>query len=342
VKLSDFDYELPLELIAQAPPAERDGARMLVLHRASQTWEDRTFRDLPAYLGPGDCLVLNDSRVLPSRLFGKRESGPMGRSMEAEIMLLEPVSSDSRDWRALVRPGRKLRTGAIVNFDDRFSAEILSEGERGERTVRLLGEEDVYAAIERLGHMPLPPYIKRRDEEADRERYQTVFARERGSVAAPTAGLHFTEDTLRRCREAGAHTAKVTLHVGLGTFQPIDREDFEHHKLHVERYSIGEDSWAEIQAAKRVVAVGTTSVRSVESAVRTGERSGATGLFIYPGAANAFHRVGAMLTNFHLPRTSLLLLVAAFAGTELTLAAYRHAVRQKYRFFSYGDCMLIV
>jgi S-adenosylmethionine:tRNA ribosyltransferase-isomerase len=324
VKLSDFDYELPLELIAQAPPAERDGARMLVLDRASQTWQDRTFRDLPSFLAPGDCLVLNDSRVLPSRLFGMRQGG------EAEIMLLEPVSSDSREWRALVRPGRKLRAGAVVNFDDQFSAEILSEGDRGERTVRLIGEEDVYAAIER------------QDEQADRERYQTVFARERGSVAAPTAGLHFTEDTLWQCREAGAHTAKVTLHVGLGTFQPIDREDFERHKLHVERYSIRDDSWREIEAAKRVVAVGTTSVRTVESAARTGERSGSTGLFIYPGEANPFHRVGAMLTNFHLPRTSLLLLVAAFAGTELTLAAYRHAVQEKYRFFSYGDCMLIV
>ena len=337
MKLSDFDYELPLELIAQEPPTERDGARMLVLHRASQTWEDHTFRDLPSYLAPGDCLVLNDSRVLPSQLFGKREGG------EAEIMLLEPASSDAREWRALVRPGRRLRAGAVVKFAENFFAEILSEGERGERTVRLIGDEDVYNAIERLGHMPLPPYIKRRDDEADRERYQTVFARERGSVAAPTAGLHFTEDTLRRCREAGAQTAQVTLHVGLGTFQPIDREDFEHHKLHVERYSINDDSWREIQTAKRVVAVGTTSVRTVESAARSGERAGNTDLFIYPGdRVDQFRRVGAMLTNFHLPRTSLLLLVSAFAGTDLTLAAYRHAVKEKYRFFSYGDCMLIV
>jgi S-adenosylmethionine:tRNA ribosyltransferase-isomerase len=337
VKLSDFDYELPLERIAQEPPAERDGARMLVLHRESKTWEDRTFRDLPSYLAPGDCLVLNDSRVLPSRLFGTRPGG------DAEVMLLEPLSSGAREWKALVRPGRKLRAGAVVRFDDRFSAEILSEGERGERTVRLTGEDDIYAAIERLGHMPLPPYIKRQDQDADRERYQTVFAQERGSVAAPTAGLHFTEEALRRCREAGAHTARVTLHVGLGTFQPIDREDFENHRLHVERYSIGDDSWREIQAANRVVAVGTTSVRTVESAARSGERSGTTGLFIHPGdGADQFRRVGAMLTNFHLPRTSLLLLVCAFAGTEFALAAYRHAVQENYRFFSYGDCMLIV
>jgi len=206
--------------------------------------------------------------------------------------------------------------------------------------VRFLGDEDVYAAIDRLGHMPLPPYIKRQDRPEDRERYQTVYSRERGSVAAPTAGLHFTGEILDRARNAGAHLAHVTLHVGLGTFQPIDREDFENHHLHYERYSITDESWREIESARRVVAVGTTSVRTLESAAATGQRSGSTNLFLYPGCQ--FHRVGAMLTNFHLPRTSLLLLVAAFAGTELTLAAYRHAVEQKYRFFSYGDCMLIL
>ena len=323
MKLSDFDYHLPPERIAQEPPAERDAARMLVLHRESRQWEDRQFRDLPEYISPGDCLVLNDSRVLPSRLFGQRERG------EAEVMLLEPVSPDAREWKALVRPGRKLRVGATVRFDDRFSAEIVSLGERGERIVRLLGDEDVYAAIDRLGHMPLPPYIKRRDAAADRERYQTVFAHERGSVAAPTAGLHFTEAMLLRCEDAGAHLAQVTLHVGLGTFQSMDREDFENHQLHQERYSIGEESWREIQAAKRVVAVGTTSVRTVESAMLTGQRSGSTNLFIHPGPGGGeFRRVGAMLTNFHLPRTSLLLLVCAFAGTEFALAAYRHAVEE--------------
>jgi S-adenosylmethionine:tRNA ribosyltransferase-isomerase len=306
---------------------------MLVLDRASQRWQDRRFRDLPEYLAPGDCLVLNDSRVLPSRLL----------SNGAEVMLLEPVSADARDWKALVKPGRKLRVGAIVRFDDAFSVEIVAQGERGERTVRLMGDEDIYAAIERLGHVPLPPYIRRPDRVEDRERYQTVFARERGSVAAPTAGLHFTAAMLERCQQAGADIAQVTLHVGLGTFQPMDREDFENHRLHYERYSIGEEAWRQIEAAKRVVAVGTTSVRTIESAMTTGERSGLTKLFIHPGAGGGeFQRVGAMLTNFHLPRTSLLLLVCAFAGVDLTIAAYRHAVQQRYRFFSYGDCMLIV
>jgi len=342
LRLSDFDYHLPEDLIAQEPPAERDGARMLVLHRATQRWEDRQFRDLPEYLAPGDCLVLNDSRVLPSRLFGQREGAP-AESTRCELMLLEPVSPDTRDWRALVRPGRKLRPGAKVRFDDNFSAEILTQGERGERTVRFSTTTDVYSEIERLGHMPLPPYIKRQDRPEDRDRYQTVFARERGSVAAPTAGLHFTGEMLDRCREAGSEIAHVTLHVGLGTFQPMEREDFENHHLHFERYSISAESWARIESAKRVVAVGTTSVRTIESAALTGERAGITNLYLHPGASPAqFQKVGAMLTNFHLPRTSLLLLVCAFAGPDLAMAAYRHAVEQRYRFFSYGDCMLIL
>ncbi len=337
MRLSDFDYDLPEELIAQEPPPERDGARMLVVHRATGRWEDRMFRDLPEYLAAGDCLVLNDSRVLPSRLFGTREGG------DAEVMLLEPLSADAREWRALVRPGRKLRIGATVRFDDRFSAEVLAVGERGERTVRLIGDDDVYAAIERLGHMPLPPYIKRQDRIEDRERYQTVFARERGSVAAPTAGLHFTDKMLERCESAGAVVARVTLHVGLGTFQPMDREDFENHQLHYERYSIGAEAWRAIEGAKRVVAVGTTSVRTIEAAMATGARAGVTNLFIHPSEGGGeFRRVGAMLTNFHLPRTSLLLLVSALAGADLAMAAYRHAVAERYRFFSYGDCMLIV
>src|SRR5580692_10135076 len=265
MRLSDFDYELPAELIAQEPPAERDAARMLVLHRDEQRFEDRHFREFPSFLREDDCVVLNDSRVLPSRLLA-------GAS---EVLLLEPVSDDAREWRALVRPGRKLRVGAIVRFDENFAAEIIAHGERGERTVRFLGDEDVYAALDRLGHMPLPPYIKRADSPTDRERYQTVFARERGSVAAPTAGLHFTAEILDQV----PHVARVTLHVGLGTFQPIEREDFENHALHFERYSISEEAWREIESARRVVAVGTTSVRALES----GAKSGSTNLFIYPG-----------------------------------------------------------
>ncbi|HWF11081.1 MAG TPA: tRNA preQ1(34) S-adenosylmethionine ribosyltransferase-isomerase QueA [Bryobacteraceae bacterium] len=336
MRLSDFDYELPEELIAQAPPDERDAARMLVVYREEQRFEDRTFRELPSFLGLGDCLVLNDSRVLPSRLFGKRE--PSGAA--AELLLLEPVSEDAREWRALVRPGRKLRVGDVVRIDGGFRAEIVAHGERGERTIRFTGSEDVYATIDRLGHMPLPPYIRRADSVSDRERYQTVFARERGSSAAPTAGLHFTGGILELAENAGAEIARVTLHVGLGTFQPIEREDFENHELHFERYTIPGDAWRTIESARRVVAVGTTSVRTLESAARTGTLAGPTNLFIYPGYK--FRRVGAMLTNFHLPRTSLLLLVCAFAGPDLALAAYKHAVAQRYRFFSYGDCMLIV
>ena len=273
---------------------------------------------------------------MPSRLFGHREKS----AGAIEVMLLEPVNADGRDWRALVRPGRKVRLGTVVRFDNDFSATVVEHGERGERIVRFPAGIDVYAALDRLGHLPLPPYIRRGESPRDRERYQTVFARERGSVAAPTAGLHFTPEVIGRCEAAGANVARVTLHVGLGTFQPVDREDFENHQLHYERYAIGVEARSAIEAAQRVVAVGTTSVRTLESAARTGAAEGVTNLFLYPGAG--FQKVGAMLTNFHLPRTSLLLLVCAFAGTDFAMAAYHHAVEQKYRFFSYGDCMLIL
>ena len=333
MNLSQFDYALPEELIAQQPAKARDGARMLVLHRGDRRLEDRRFRELPSYLRDGDCLVVNDSRVIPSRLAGRRESG----GAAVEVLLLEPVSGN--EWRALVRPGRKLPIGQKVAFSDFFSAEIVGRGERGERILRFSGD-DVDDAIERLGHMPLPPYIRRDDSAADRERYQTVFNRERGSVAAPTAGLHFTGAVLDACRTAGAAVERVTLHVGLGTFQPIDREDFENHRLHHERYAVDPGVSGRIQSAKRVIACGTTSVRTIESVAATGDVQGSTNLFIYPGYQ--FRRVDAMLTNFHLPKTSLLLLVCALAGTDFTLAAYRHAVEQRYRFFSYGDCMLVL
>jgi len=353
--LTSFDFPLPEDLIAQAPLPDRAASRMLVLHRREGRWEDRTFREFPEFLDAGDCLVLNDSRVFPARLFGRRagmRALPVGKnnparreflSGEVEVLLLRPVSADGRDWEALVRPGRKMRTGERVHFGGGLEAEIISHGEFGERVVRFAGDADLFDGFEKIGHVPLPPYIKRRDEPADRERYQTVFARERGSVAAPTAGLHFTAEILDRCRERGAAVAYVTLHVGLGTFQPLRAGQVEQARLHSEWFRIDLENAARMRAARRLVAVGTTSVRSIESALRGGAMravSGETDIFLSPGSQ--FAGVGAMLTNFHLPRTSLLLLVCAFAGTELTLAAYRHAVEQSYRFYSYGDCMLVV
>jgi S-adenosylmethionine:tRNA ribosyltransferase-isomerase len=352
VRLSDFDYLLPPELIAQKPLADRAASRMLVIYREEARWEDREFRELPQFLKAGDCLVLNDSRVFPSRLYGHRagvHAIPVGKgnpkrrenlSGAVEVFLLRPVSADGKEWEALVRPGRKMRTGERVKFNGALEAEIISRGEYGERTLRFLTNADIFDTIERIGHVPLPPYIKRGDTAEDRERYQTVFARERGSAAAPTAGLHFTPEILDGCRTAGAEIAYVTLHVGLGTFQPIHTEEIEQVHLHSERYSITEANAAKMNRARRTVAVGTTSVRTIESAAGTGAVQGETDLFIHPGFH--FEHTSALLTNFHLPRTSLLLLVCAFGGTDLVLAAYRHAVEKKYRFYSYGDCMLIV
>lgn len=352
MNLADFDYHLPEELIAQQALADRAASRMLVVYRHQGRWEDRQFRDFPEFLGTGDCLVLNDSRVFPARLFGHRagvRALPIGRhhpkrreylSGEVEVFLLRPVDSGAREWEALVRPGRKMPVGERIRFAEELEAEIVARGEFGERTLRFEGTGDLYAEFEKIGHVPLPPYIKRPDTAADRERYQTVFARERGSVAAPTAGLHFTPEILEQCRQKGVEIATVTLHVGLGTFQPLHAERVEEAHLHTERYSITEENAGRLCAARRRVAVGTTSVRTIETAWRRGEWHGETDLFLYPG--QPLEATGAMLTNFHLPRTSLLLLVCAFAGTELTLAAYRHAVDQRYRFYSYGDCMLIV
>jgi S-adenosylmethionine:tRNA ribosyltransferase-isomerase len=337
--LFEFDYTLPEELIAQTPLADRAASRMLVVDRARGSWEDRQFRDLPSFLGPGDCLVLNDSRVFPARLFGRRA----GRNGEVEVLLLRPADSAAREWEALVHPGKKMRVGERVLFGEDFEAEVIARREFGERTLRFAGVRDVYEEFEKIGHVPLPPYIKRQDQAADRERYQTVFARERGSAAAPTAGLHFTPAVLDACRARGADIAFVTLHVGLGTFQPIHEGRIEGHSLHTERYRIVADNAARMSAARRLVAVGTTSVRTIESAMRRGglrESIGETDIFIYPPFD--FRATGAMLTNFHLPRTSLMLLVCAFAGKDLALAAYRHAVERRYRFYSYGDCMLIV
>jgi S-adenosylmethionine:tRNA ribosyltransferase-isomerase len=326
--LSQFHYHLPESSIAQEPFEDRAGSRMLVLYRGEQRWEDRSFREFPRFLQRGDCLVLNDSKVFPSRLYGRR----VGFSGVVEVLLVQPVSEDAKTWTALVHPGRKMRSRERVAFDG-AEAEVIGRGEYGERTLRFHCEDDIYELLSKIGHVPLPPYIKRADTAEDRERYQTVFARETGSVAAPTAGLHFTAEILDACRGAGAEIAYVTLHVGLGTFQPIRGE-----KLHAERFHVAEDSAAIIRAAHRVICAGTTSVRAVES-LYLGKR-GETDLFIKPGFE--FQRTGAMLTNFHLPESSLLMLVCAFAGRELVLAAYEHAVQAGYRFYSYGDCMLIV
>ena len=330
--LSEFDYHLPEEQIAQVPLADRAASRMLVVDRKAGLWQDRTFREVPSFLGPGDCLVLNDSRVFPSRLYGRRE----GHTGRVEVFLTQQVSPDGLCWTALVRPGRKMRSGEHIVISDELAVEILGRGEFGERTVKLSPKGELFEVLERVGHVPLPPYIRRPDNAVDRERYQTVFARERGSVAAPTAGLHFTPETLDACRAAGASIARVTLHVGLGTFQPLHTEVIEEVKLHSECFVVPQGATRAMDAASRVVAVGTTSVRAIESDPVHGE----TDLFISPGFH--FRRTGAMLTNFHLPKSSLLVLVCAFAGRDLALAAYRYAVESGYRFFSYGDCMLIV
>jgi len=301
---------------------------MLVLYREEQRWEDRTFREFPGFFHAGDCLVLNDSKVFPSRLYGKR----VGFSGAVEVLLVQPTSSDLRTWTALVHPGRKLRTGERVTLDG-VEAEVIGRDGYGERTLRFHYDGDLDALLQKIGHVPLPPYIKRADTAADRERYQTVFARETGSVAAPTAGLHFTPEILEACRQAGADIAYVTLHVGLGTFQPVRGET-----IHAERFHIEPENAAKIRAASRVICAGTTSVRAVES-MFLGKR-GETDLFIRPGFQ--FQRTNAMLTNFHLPESSLLMLVCAFADREFVLSAYEHAVAAGYRFYSYGDCMLIV
>ncbi len=334
--LSEFSYRLPDELIARTPLEDRAASRMLIVDRKAGKWTDSRFRDLPSQLRPGDALILNDTRVMPARIFASRAGG----SAPVEVLFLKPVNEQRREWQVLVRPGRRLHEGSVLTFDDTLGAMVIAEGERGERTIRLMGGGQLDDVLERLGHMPLPPYLKREDTPADRERYQTVYAKETGSAAAPTAGLHFTPEVLEQCRAAGAAMETVTLHVGLGTFAPLNSDVVEQVRLHAERYRIAPETAERINAARRRLAVGTTSVRTLETWASRGELSGETDLYIYPGFV--FQKVDAMLTNFHLPESSLLLLVAAFAGKELILDAYRHAVREKYRFFSYGDCMLIL
>jgi len=363
VLVSEFNYRLPEELIAQEPAPDRSGSRMLHLARAPEGLEDRVFQDLPRILKQGDLLVLNDTRVFPARLLGRRGGlqaqpvsphNPAARDFlqgQIEALLTEQVSTEPNEWLCLVRPGRKIGVGERLFFgaQDELQAEVLARGEFGERRIRFAPTPDFFGTLERVGHVPLPPYIAREDRAGDRNRYQTVYARERGSVAAPTAGLHFTDEILRQVRQNGVETAEITLHVGLGTFQPVHSEKVEEHKLHREKYSMSTATAAKVNAAleagRRVIAVGTTTVRTLEHAARIagGKRvapgSGETDLFIYPGFE--FRIVSAVLTNFHLPQSTLLMLVCAFAGKDVVLRAYQHAVAQKYRFFSYGDCMLV-
>jgi S-adenosylmethionine:tRNA ribosyltransferase-isomerase len=350
VRVDDFDFPLPPEAIAQAPPAERGTSRLLVLERATGRITHTRIGELPAWLAAGDLLVVNDTRVFPARLLGHRD--PSGGRVE--VLLLERLDADRFD--ALVHPGQKLKPGArlVLEGDDpaagRIHGVIEGRGSFGRRTVRLSAERgELDAAVDAIGHMPLPPYIARPDAAGDRERYQTVYARARGSVAAPTAGLHFTPAILDALAAKGVERAAVTLHVGYGTFKPVRVEDVEAHVVDPEHYTIDPGTAARIDAARaggrRVVAVGTTTVRALESAGRGGPIApgdGVADVFLYPGGPAPIAHVDALLTNFHLPRSSLLMLVCAFAGRETVLRAYHEAVAEGYRFYSYGDAMLIL
>jgi S-adenosylmethionine:tRNA ribosyltransferase-isomerase len=353
-RVADFDFDLPPELIAQQPPAERGSSRMLVMSRGTGALRDANFSDLPSLLAPGDLLVLNDSRVIPARLFAKRTTirERQESSSEIEVLLIEPAGENR--WRALAKPGKKVAVGDHLVFNDpsgaaALEANVIERGEFGERLLAFTSVSDFFAALDRIGHVPLPPYIRRGDAAIDRERYQTVFSRDPGSVAAPTAGLHFTPLILESLAARGVEAARITLHVGLGTFAPLRVERVDQVRLHSERYTIPADTADAVNRAirdrRRIIAVGTTVVRTLEAAALESPHaeltphSGTTSIFISPGFE--FRVVNALLTNFHLPQSSLLMLVSAFAGRERVLAAYRHAVEERYRFFSYGDCMMI-
>ena len=347
MRLSDFDYELPAELIAQEATQVRDSARLLRLDRTTGARSHHRVADLDTLLEPGDVLVVNDTRVVPARLLGRRE--PSGGAVEC--LLLRRIDGDR--WDALVHPGQKLKIGFRAVFEGggrRLELEVLDRHYHGRRTVRLTADDGaVDAAVDAIGHVPLPPYIRRADRALDAERYQTVYAAARGSVAAPTAGLHFTPALLERLRARGVERQAITLHVGYGTFEPVRTEEVEAHRVAAERYTVPASTAAAVNealdAGRRVVAVGTTTTRTLEAVARAhGGRlepgAGETDLYIHGDFD--FQVVGGLLTNFHLPRSSLLLLVCAFAGREAILAAYRDAVERRYRFYSYGDAMLIL
>jgi S-adenosylmethionine:tRNA ribosyltransferase-isomerase len=362
VFVSDFDYDLPPELIAQEPLPERSGSRMLHLNRETRSWQDRRFREFPNLLKPGDVLVVNNTRVFPARLYGHRSgqraqplspNNPATREFlrgRVEVLLTRQISAEPNEWECLVRPGRKIGIGEYLFFGHpvELEAEVVERGSFGERRIRFAPKEDFFAKVESLGHVPLPPYIDREDRVPDRERYQTVYAQARGSVAAPTAGLHFTPEVLQTIRDRGIEVAEITLHVGLGTFQPVRVDRVEDHKIHRESYEISTAAAQVINVAiqdrRRIVAVGTTTVRTLEYAAQSSgghvhAGKGEADLFIYPGYQ--FRVVNALLTNFHLPQSTLLMLVCALGGKDFVMNAYRHAVEAGYRFYSYGDCMFM-
>jgi S-adenosylmethionine:tRNA ribosyltransferase-isomerase len=364
MRLDELDYHLPREQIAQRPLERREASRLLLLNRSSGVFEDRLFTEFPSLLRGDELLVFNNARVIPARLFGRRagvHSQPPSRATKSEhltgrveIFLTREI--DSETWEALVRPGRKMQVGEQVLFGEgELEAEVLSRGQLGLRTLRFVSHDQssVSQHFERLGHVPLPPYIERADESSDRERYQTVFAKRPGAIAAPTAGLHFSTEILEQIRARGVEICELTLNVGLGTFQPIHSETLESHVMHSEGYEISKETADHIQAAREagrpIVAVGTTVVRALEDAALRAAESGSANL-VLPGKAEArlfivpgsrFRVTEGLLTNFHLPRSTLLALICAFAGRERVLAAYEHAVEAGYRFYSYGDCQLV-
>ncbi|MBR2143116.1 tRNA preQ1(34) S-adenosylmethionine ribosyltransferase-isomerase QueA [Anaerovibrio sp.] len=339
MKLTDFDYDLPEELIAQTPVEPRNASRLMVLDPVTESIEHRHFYDLKEYLEPGDTLIFNDTRVMPARLLGWRE----GTGGKVEVFLLRRIDGDT--WETLVKPGRKAREGQVVRFSDELTCKILETTDFGGRIVKFSYDGIFEEILDRLGETPLPPYIH--EKLMDKERYQTVYSKEQGSAAAPTAGLHFTREQMNELRDMGVNLGFVTLHVGLGTFRPVSTENVEDHVMHKEYYSISQDTADLIKATKaagkRVIAVGTTSIRTLESAAAgVGEIAGRTdwtSIFIYPGYV--FKIVDGIITNFHLPKSTLIMLISAFAGREFVLKAYEQAVKERYRFFSFGDAMMI-
>jgi S-adenosylmethionine:tRNA ribosyltransferase-isomerase len=342
MEIKAFDYDLPASCIAQYPPPQRGETSLMILHRRTGLRDHRSFREIVQYLNPGDLLVMNNTRVLPARLIGKKETGG-----KVEILLIPPRNGGKDEWEALVKGSRKVRQGARVQFEQGLEGEIL-EVKDGKGKVRFTCKAKVTDILQKIGHIPLPPYIKREDEPSDRERYQTIFAERDGSIAAPTAGLHFTHSLLESFNEKGVRSATITLHVGIGTFTPVKTHDLEDYHMEAEWIEISEETAKEIDETKtrggRVIAVGTTTTRALESfsdgkgGVRAGK--GMTSLFIHP--PYCFRVIDGLITNFHLPQSTLIMLVSAFAGRDLLMEAYQEAINRKYRFYSYGDAMLIL